>query len=171
MWMVATQVPLAIHCWWVEWDTTTKMEKCKNLLLSILYYLSSPPSSVLSLSLSLWRRFLQQDGLCFSWKNAIDPNREATVNQLLLQGSAALQATYIKDPMANPLFSVVPGIAGCVHPLGGCIMADDASQGVVNNKGQVYSSSSGSQVYSSLYVVDGAIVPASVGVRTFYFPL
>ncbi len=80
-------------------------------------------------------------------------------------------ATYIKDPMANPLSSVVPGIAGCVHPLGGCIMADDASQGVVNDKGQVFSSSSGTQVYSSLYVVDGAIVPASVGVRTFYIIL
>ena len=43
-------------------------------------------------------------------------------------------------------------------------MADTAEKGVVNDKGQVFSGTSGNQVYANLYVCDGAIVPNSVGV-------
>jgi len=47
-------------------------------------------------------------------------------------------------------------------------MADTAEKGVVNDQGQVFSGTSGKQVYSNLYVCDGAIVPNSVGVNPLW---
>ncbi|OUR94997.1 hypothetical protein A9Q81_14640 [Gammaproteobacteria bacterium 42_54_T18] len=50
-----------------------------------------------------------------------------------------------------------------VHPLGGCVMADDASLGVVNHIGQVFNSSNNATVYEGLVVLDGAIIPSAIG--------
>jgi cholesterol oxidase len=44
------------------------------------------------------------------------------------------------------------------HPLGGCVMGDSAETGVVDDGGQVFG-------HPGLYVLDGAIVPRSVGVN------
>ena len=44
------------------------------------------------------------------------------------------------------------------HPLGGCKMADSATDGVVNDKGEVFG-------YKNLYVADGAIIPHALGVN------
>lgn len=43
-----------------------------------------------------------------------------------------------------------------VHPLGGCVMADDPEHGVVKPYGEVFG-------YPGLYVVDGSIIPTSTG--------
>lgn len=48
-------------------------------------------------------------------------------------------------------------------------MADTADQGVVNDRGQVFSGNTGNAVYTNLYVCDGAIIPNSVGVENRYF--
>lgn len=42
-----------------------------------------------------------------------------------------------------------------VHPLGGCITADDYTKGVVDHKGEVFN-------YPGLYVSDGSIIPKSL---------
>ncbi len=42
------------------------------------------------------------------------------------------------------------------HPLGGCIMGDDADKGVVNQFGEVFN-------YPGLYVIDGAMIPEAIG--------
>ena len=51
-----------------------------------------------------------------------------------------------------------------VHPLGGCILADDPLKGVTSADphtfGQVFRDSG---FYKGLYVADGAIVPTAVG--------
>ncbi|XZF14146.1 GMC family oxidoreductase N-terminal domain-containing protein [Chitinophagaceae bacterium MMS25-I14] len=52
-----------------------------------------------------------------------------------------------------------------VHPLGGCIMGDDATTGAVNHKGQVFSSNNSDAVHEGLYVCDGAVVPLPLGVN------
>jgi cholesterol oxidase len=43
-----------------------------------------------------------------------------------------------------------------VHPLGGCPIGDDVTQGVVDPQGAVFN-------YPNLYVVDGSIVPSAIG--------
>ena len=43
-----------------------------------------------------------------------------------------------------------------LHPLGGCRMGGSAADGVVDHLGRVFG-------YPNLYVVDGSIVPGSIG--------
>ncbi|GAB4087393.1 alkaline phosphatase D family protein [Hydrogenophaga soli] len=52
-----------------------------------------------------------------------------------------------------------------VHPLGGCRMADSADQGVVNDRCEVWGDNG--QVLAGLHVMDGSVVPASLGVNPF----
>lgn len=44
-------------------------------------------------------------------------------------------------------------------------MADDARDGVVNHRGQAYKGQTGTAVHNGLYVMDGAVVPRSLGVN------
>jgi hypothetical protein len=50
-----------------------------------------------------------------------------------------------------------------VHPLGGCPMGKSAAEGLVDSMGRVFRGNSG--VYDELYVVDGSILPSSLGVN------
>ena len=51
------------------------------------------------------------------------------------------------------------------HPLGGCPMGKDASEGVVDGLGRVYAAESGTSRHEGLFVVDGSIIPTSLGVN------
>jgi cholesterol oxidase len=79
----------------------------------------------------------------------------------------------------NPLWQLVPASAAgamsgrfpggrlvSVHPLGGCVMADDGAHGVVNDVGQVFQGN-GKDLHPGLYVLDGSIVPGALGVNPF----
>ena len=44
------------------------------------------------------------------------------------------------------------------HPLGGCAMADDPRDGVVDGRGRVHG-------HPGLYVADGAVLPCAVGLN------
>ena len=44
-------------------------------------------------------------------------------------------------------------------------MAEDAEHGVTNHKGQVFSGKKGDDAYENLYVMDGSVIPRSVGVN------
>ncbi|MEK7400531.1 MAG: GMC family oxidoreductase [Candidatus Poribacteria bacterium] len=54
----------------------------------------------------------------------------------------------------SPLWSLAEKLI-TVHPLGGCLMADDSTKGVIDHKGEVYN-------YPGLYVADGSIMPKSL---------
>lgn len=51
------------------------------------------------------------------------------------------------------------------HPLGGCPMGKDASEGTVNSFGKVFRGKRGDNPYDKLYVVDGSIIPNALGVN------
>lgn len=80
----------------------------------------------------------------------------------LREATRALGGTYVPNPlwsevMTHPLTTV--------HPLGGCVMAEDATRGVVNHKGQAFAGRTGAGVYDSLYVCDGSVIPRPLGVN------
>jgi cholesterol oxidase len=83
-------------------------------------------------------------------------------NSDLAELARSLDGTYL----ANPLWFGGRDLI-TVHPLGGCAMADGAEAGVVNHKGQVFAGARGESVHDGLYVADGSIVPAPLGVNPF----
>ena len=55
-----------------------------------------------------------------------------------------------------------------LHPLGGCAMGTDRTDGVANSLGQVFDGrgNDNSKLHDGLYVVDGGIVPSALGVNS-----
>jgi cholesterol oxidase len=71
----------------------------------------------------------------------------------------------VKNPLAGTVMGHQPATA---HPLGGAGMGSDRSTGAINHKGQVFDASAGqgsTAVHAGLYVVDGAMMPRSLGVN------
>ncbi len=105
---------------------------------------------------------LDDDRLRIDWPGVGRQPHFARMNDAMRRASLPLGAFFVKDPLSSRL-------AGqeliTVHPLGGCAMADDAASGVVNHKGQVFSGASGDAAHQGLYVVDGSIIPRSLGVN------
>jgi hypothetical protein len=79
------------------------------------------------------------------------------------KGGSASFSTPLWDPAdANGSLTIV------LHNLGGCSMGKDRNNGVVNSFGQVYKGDSAvpTETYLDFYVVDGGIVPTSIGVNS-----
>ena len=106
------------------------------------------------------RMLLKEDSLCIEWPGIGDEAVFDSVNEKLTGMSETLGGTFVKNPISHDLMG---NDQITTHPLGGCCMGEDASSGVVNHKGQVYSSNSGNTVYESLYVADGSIIPTAIG--------
>ena len=103
---------------------------------------------------------LENDRLELSWPDVGKESIFKKVNGQLQEATKALGGTYLPNPEWNKLmnYDMVT-----VHPLGGCVMGDDAATSVTNHVGQVYSNTSGTDLHDGLFVMDGAIIPRPLG--------
>jgi len=105
---------------------------------------------------------LEDDRIRVDWPNVGQQPVFKSADRNLESVARALGGTHLKNPTWSRLLG---HHLITVHPLGGCPMAEEASQGAVNHQGQVFSGAAGTEVYSSLLVCDGAVVPRSIGVN------
>jgi cholesterol oxidase len=108
------------------------------------------------------RMHLVDDRLRIDWPEVgRQPNFER-----LDRGVEAATAAHGGTHIRNPLWTDRVGRdLITVHPLGGCVMADSAEEGVVDHKCRVFSEQSGNAVHPGLFVCDGAVIPRSLGVN------
>jgi cholesterol oxidase len=105
---------------------------------------------------------LEDDRLRLHWPGVGNQPVFTRVSERLKQVTAPLGGVFLNNPLWSDLtnHNLIT-----VHPLGGCVMAEDAAGGVVNHKGQVFSAQSGTAVYDNLYVCDGSVIPRALGVN------
>jgi cholesterol oxidase len=106
---------------------------------------------------------LDGDRLALSWPGAKDEPAYARLDAKLTALVTQSGGSYVKNPLAGTVMGHQPATA---HPLGGCGMGRECTDGVVNHFGAVFdagASGSGTAVHAGLYVVDGSIIPRSLG--------
>ena len=103
---------------------------------------------------------LENDRLQIEWPQVGSQPIFQKVNDTLAEATRALGGNYLINPVWSAIFNKD---LITVHPLGGCVMADDAAHGAVNHKGQAFSGGSGTAVHEGLYVCDGSTIPRSLG--------
>ena len=104
------------------------------------------------------RIVLENDRIHVEWPEVAEQPVFARDNQILAAGTQALHGTEIADP----LWTWTSGRSLItVHPLGGCVMADDAANGVVDHRGRVFDPAGGG-VHDGLYVCDGSVIPVAL---------
>ena len=112
---------------------------------------------------------LEDDKLSLSWPNAKDQPVYQRLDDTLRAIVRHAGGDYVKNPMAGTVMGHQPATA---HPLGGAVMGRDSSSGVVNHKSQVFdaagSASGSTAVHAGLYVIDGSIIPRSLGVNPLF---
>ncbi|RPI21113.1 MAG: choline dehydrogenase, partial [Actinobacteria bacterium] len=105
---------------------------------------------------------LEGDRLTIRWPGVGEQAAIVRSNALAEAAAEAIGGTYVR----NPAWSTVIGRdLITVHPLGGCPMGDDAGGGVVDARGRVFAGTEGTTVHEGLYVSDGSIIPAALGVN------
>ncbi|HEY2385264.1 MAG TPA: GMC oxidoreductase [Terriglobia bacterium] len=103
---------------------------------------------------------LADDRLRVDWPGVGGQPIFQQIKQRLLDATKGLGGVYV----ANPSKLTNQNLTS-VHPLGGCVMAESADQGVVNHKGQVFSGAADGAVYDGLLVSDGSIIPMPLGIN------
>jgi cholesterol oxidase len=108
------------------------------------------------------RMYLDNDKLRVSWPGVGKSEAMRQAAAMVQQASTALAGDYVPNPVWNR-FTGQQLITG--HPMGGCVMGENAETAAVNHQGQLFSSPSGNDAYETLYVMDGAVIPRSLGVN------
>jgi cholesterol oxidase len=111
------------------------------------------------------RFVLDDDRLSLVWPNAKDEPVYARLDAMLSAIVEKSGGSYVKNPLAGTVMGHQPATA---HPLGGAGMGRERDDGVVNHKGQVFDTGPAGDVtavHLGLYVVDGAVIPRSIGVN------
>lgn len=108
---------------------------------------------------------LEDDRLALSWPGAADEPVYRRLDAALGALVAKAGGRYVKNPLAGTVMGHQPATA---HPLGGCAMGRTRDDGAVNHKAQVFKggqTAGSTDVYDGLYVIDGSIIPRSLGVN------
>jgi len=109
------------------------------------------------------RLALEDDRLALSWPGAKDEPVYARLDAALEALVQRAGGSYVKNPLAGTMMGHQPATA---HPLGGCGMGRERGDGVVSHKCQAFDAGAGStDVHEGLYVIDGSIMPRSLGVN------
>ncbi|KAF9205525.1 hypothetical protein BGZ49_003916 [Haplosporangium sp. Z 27] len=106
---------------------------------------------------------LRNDRVRIDWPGVGTTRDFARLDGLLEPLAQAVRGTYVRDPLTAATDDAVV----TVHPIGGCSMGRTGAEGVINHKGQVFTGQ-GNEVYEGLYVMDGAVMPMSLGVNPFF---
>ena len=101
--------------------------------------------------------------LAIDWPGVGEEPIFQSVNQNLRKATEPLGGEFVENPLWR--LDYLGKNLTTVHPLGGCVMAADASAGVVDHRGRVFAGASGTAVHDGLYVCDGAVLPVPVGVN------
>ncbi|HLG17614.1 MAG TPA: GMC family oxidoreductase [Blastocatellia bacterium] len=97
---------------------------------------------------------LSGDDIDIKWSHSKSRRMFKEMEDGLRALSAGIKGDYRTSPLwAWPIRKLVTA-----HPLGGCVMNDNASQGVVNEWGEVWG-------HPNLYVADGSIIPTALSVN------
>jgi cholesterol oxidase len=107
---------------------------------------------------------LDGDRLVLAWPGAKDQPVYARIDDMLGRLVNEVGGSYVKNPLAGTIMGHQPATA---HPLGGAGMGKDRSDGTVDHRGRVFSGANAAStgVHDGLYVIDGAIIPRSLGVN------
>lgn len=108
---------------------------------------------------------LENDRILFDWPGAAKQAVFARIEEVLKVATAATGGTYMRNPATE---RILGGNLMTVHPLGGCRLGADRTQGVVDHEGEVFDGAAGAQpdaVHEGLYVLDGSVIPRSLGVH------
>jgi cholesterol oxidase len=110
------------------------------------------------------RLVLDDDRVALSWPGAGGEPVYARLDKALATLVESAGGSYVKNPLAGTMMGRQPATA---HPLGGCGMGRERSEGVVDHKCRVLDGTGGgsADVHRGLYVMDGAVMPRSLGVN------
>lgn len=103
---------------------------------------------------------LKNDRVNIEWKRLGRQEIFKKVSEKLKSATHALGGIFVRNPTWTKLMNYD---LMTVHPLGGCNMGANASTSVVDHKGQVYVGNIGKDLHPGLFILDGAIIPRSVG--------
>jgi cholesterol oxidase len=111
------------------------------------------------------RLVLEDDRVALTWPGAKDEPVYQRLDAALAALAREAGGSYVKNPLAGTMMGQQPATA---HPLGGCGMGAERGDGVVDHKCQVFDGRAGAgpaDVHEGLYVMDGAVMPRSLGVN------
>jgi cholesterol oxidase len=111
------------------------------------------------------RLVLEDDRISLRWPAAKDEPVYRRVDAALEALVSRVGGRYVKNPLAGTMMGHQPATA---HPLGGCSMGRERGESVVNHKCQVFDGcarAGSADVHKGLYVIDGSIIPRSLGVN------
>ncbi|KAF9086702.1 hypothetical protein BGX29_001264 [Mortierella sp. GBA35] len=109
---------------------------------------------------------LKDDRIRIHWPGVGSSRDFSRLDGLLEPLAEAVRGTYVR----NPLTAATDDAVVTVHPIGGASYGRNGSEGAINHKGQLFTGQ-GEEVYEGIYVMDGAVMPMSLGYAPTLVPL